>query len=231
MLHRNRHLYLLCSLAFLIFGFPFVDESRGWLLTLMLVLILLMSIFAMAVRRYELVLGTILTLLIAGFSFIPHEDDVVTVGIVGPVLGMICFGYIVVLMLRRIFLHTRDVSLDTIYVALSAYLMLGVVFAQAFTVIAVVQPGSFESSGVALAVNAGSFDRLLGFSFVTLTTLGYGNIVPILPRAVSIAVAEALIGQIYLTVLLARLVAMELAARRQGPREDEADEADGDELR
>ena len=58
--------------------------------------------------------------------------------------------------------------------------------------------------------NAAHFDRFLGFSFVTLSTLGYGNIVPLTPRADAMATSEAVTGQIYLTVMVARLVAMHM---------------------
>ena len=61
-----------------------------------------------------------------------------------------------------------------------------------------------------------SFERFIGFSFVTLTTLGYGNVVPLTPRAESVATAEAVAGQLYIAVLLARFVAIDIAARR-GP--------------
>ncbi len=73
-------------------------------------------------------------------------------------------------------------------------------------------PGSFvvlvESSGHwgEWSTAPGSYPRLLFFSFVTLTTLGYGDIVPASPLASSLAVAEAVTGPIYLTVLIARIV-------------------------
>ena len=59
-----------------------------------------------------------------------------------------------------------------------------------------------------------AFQRFIGYSFVTLTTLGYGNVVPLTPRGESLAIAEAIAGQLYITVLLARFVAMEIAGRR-----------------
>ncbi len=54
------------------------------------------------------------------------------------------------------------------------------------------------------------FDNFLGFSFVTISTLGYGSVVPTTARADALATSEAVVGQIYLTVLVARLVAMHM---------------------
>lgn len=215
MVNRYRHVYLLTSLGLLIFGFPFVEDAGEWLLTVMLVTILIISIFTVAAHRYEMWIGTALTAAIAVISLSPETDEIVGIGIAGPILGIVYFGYVIVLILRDIFIHAEDVSMDTIYGALSAYMMMGVMWAQVYTVMSVITPGSFELNGAPIIVSAGAFDRFLGFSYVTLTTLGYGNIVPVTPRATSLAVAEAVVGQIYLTVLLARLVAMEISQRRR----------------
>jgi voltage-gated potassium channel Kch len=64
-----------------------------------------------------------------------------------------------------------------------------------------------------LQITGHSFERFIGFSFVTLTTLGYGNVVPLTPRGEAVATAEAVAGQLYIAVLLARFVAIDIAAR------------------
>jgi voltage-gated potassium channel Kch len=58
------------------------------------------------------------------------------------------------------------------------------------------------------------------FSFVTITTLGYGDVQPVAPLARSFAITEALIGQIFLVTLIARLVAMQTATQRQDMKTD-----------
>ena len=67
-------------------------------------------------------------------------------------------------------------------------------------------PGSFSGSGM----NAGGGMWTLYYSFTTLTTLGYGDITPVLPAAQSYALMEAACGQMFLTVLIARLVALQI---------------------
>ena len=93
--------------------------------------------------------------------------------------------------------------------ALSLYLLFGLIFALVFTVIAELLPGSFHFSA---ARSADSTIRPLAdmiyFSYVTLATLGYGDIVPLSPSAKGLAILEAIVGQIYLVVVVARLVSL-----------------------
>ena len=122
------------------------------------------------------------------------------------------------------FRDSSSVTLDTICGALAAYLLIGVGWAFAYALLNQVNPGSI----VGLRSEAGSsrYEDYLGFSFVTLTTLGYGNVVPANAKADALAVGQAMLGQIYLTVLVARLVALNLVsmrsenAKRDDPQQD-----------
>jgi hypothetical protein len=111
------------------------------------------------------------------------------------------------------------VTIETICAALAVYLFLGLIWVFAYNLLEVVEPGSFSFG--AGGDDESPFSRFIGFSFVTLTTLGYGNISPMNPRADALSYTEAIIGQIYLTVLVARLVAMELlhTQRKHGSTE------------
>lgn len=90
--------------------------------------------------------------------------------------------------------------------AVAVYLLLGLGWAHCYHIANRLTPGSFQSS-------VGNFFSVVEwyyYSFATLTTLGYGDIVPIKPVSRSLAIGEALTGQLYLTVLIARLVALEV---------------------
>jgi hypothetical protein len=90
--------------------------------------------------------------------------------------------------------------------AVAVYLLLGVGWAHAYEISNRLRPGSFQSTvGISTSVVEWYY-----YSFATLTTLGYGDIVPIKPLSRSLAIGEALAGQLYLTVLIARLVALEV---------------------
>jgi Ion channel len=90
--------------------------------------------------------------------------------------------------------------------AIAVYLLLGLGWAHCYQIANRLFPNSFQSS-------VGSFFSVVEwyyYSFATLTTLGYGDIVPVKPVSRSLAIGEALTGQLYLTVLIARLIALEV---------------------
>jgi hypothetical protein len=93
------------------------------------------------------------------------------------------------------------------------YLTIGLTFVALFGLVVLLQPNAFNS----LTSFQGNFGigTLIYFSFVTLTTIGYGDLVPLHPYARSLANVEAIVGQLYPATLLARLVTLELAMRRK----------------
>jgi hypothetical protein len=124
-----------------------------------------------------------------------------------------------VLVLRRILGHER-VTGSTVAGALCAYLLIGFTFASAYRTIA-------ETDADAFTVELGSEANY--FSFVTLTTLGYGDISPVSEVARSFATLEAVLGQVVLVTLVARFVGLlgevrPAAARRRGSGEQPDDE-------
>lgn len=104
--------------------------------------------------------------------------------------------------LRRA-LTARSVDAEVLCAAISAYVLIGIAWAVAYTMLEALQPGAFALS----AEDAGQpWNALLYYSFTTLTTLGYGDVLPTLPVARAWAVVEAITGTLYLAVLIARLV-------------------------
>jgi len=92
--------------------------------------------------------------------------------------------------------------------AVAAYLLFGLAWAAAYEWLSLHDPGAFTGNIV-----PGSHQWTY-YSLVTLTTMGYGDITPVHPAARSLAVAEALTGQLYVAILIGRLVALELQARK-----------------
>lgn len=102
-------------------------------------------------------------------------------------------------------LRGRQIGSEQLYAALSAYLLAGLFFGQLYWVIDQFLPGSL---GIAAAGTESSLSHpaAVYFSFVTLASLGYGDIVPVSDLARGLAVIEVIGGQLYLAVLVARLV-------------------------
>ncbi|MCL5022473.1 MAG: potassium channel family protein [Nitrospirae bacterium] len=98
--------------------------------------------------------------------------------------------------------------------AVAAYLLLAMSFALAYFLIEVMLPGSFRFPNGVMILDDQSWKVFYYFSICTLTTLGYGDITPMGPLARNLTMAEALIGQLYPAVLLARLVSLHTQTRR-----------------
>jgi voltage-gated potassium channel Kch len=93
--------------------------------------------------------------------------------------------------------------------AISAYLLMGIIWSVVYSLFYLFQPESFAMPEVLRGDGSLGFWSFY-FSFTTLTTLGYGDVVPRLPAVQSYAVMEAACGQIFLSVLIARLVALQI---------------------
>ena len=98
------------------------------------------------------------------------------------------------------------VTADRVVGAIVLYLLLGIVWAAAYELVATHVADAF--SGV--RPTGSGPQRWLYFSFVTLTTVGYGDLVPVAPAARSLATLEALLGQLYPAIILARLVSLQI---------------------
>jgi hypothetical protein len=111
-------------------------------------------------------------------------------------------------------LRSGPITFHRIQGAVAAYVLLGVIWAYAYALIAILRPGAF-SGPVSPADGPRAW---LYFSFVTLTTVGYGDVLPVHPTARSLAVLEAVTGPLYLAILISRLVSLAVApVRRAGP--------------
>jgi hypothetical protein len=107
------------------------------------------------------------------------------------------------------------VSADAVAAALCGYLLIGVAFGHAYCLLNEIVPGSFGGLDRG-GSEAETHFRLTYFSFITLTTVGYGDITPTRDTARSLAVAEAVTGQFYLAVLVADLIGKRVAQALSG---------------
>lgn len=123
--------------------------------------------------------------------------------VTGITLGVVVF--------RAVFGPGR-VTLHRIIGAVQLYLDIALIFVALFCFVALTVPDAF--AGLQVSNNLALVDKLIYFSFMTLTSVGYGDITPLHPFARSLADIEAIIGQLYPATLLARLVTLELEHRR-----------------
>jgi hypothetical protein len=104
-------------------------------------------------------------------------------------------------------LHSARITRDQIYAGISAYLMLGFAFGSIYYLVNILNPGGFALNSAALDQNR--TPDMMYFSFVTLATLGYGDITPVSKTARALAELEALAGMLYIAIFMARLVSLQ----------------------
>jgi len=182
----------------------------GRLLGDALVSVMLVSGAAAVADRQSMLIVSVITvpaLLVRWTSwFFPTADLAVWREISTLATLVVLCGVVLALVVRR-----GPITARRIQGAIAVYLLLGFIWAEAYELVALWHPGAFTGT----VHGSGSLPWTY-YSFVTLTTMGYGDIMPVHPLARAIAVLEALTGQLYLAIMLARLVSLELQSRRDG---------------
>jgi len=138
-------------------------------------------------------------------------------------LTAVYMGFLIWNLLHDLTKSERSTS-ERIFGALVAYVFIGLLFGLVFAHMEYRQPGSFSISQPTIAEGAADESNLFPiftyFSFVTLTTLGYGDITPVAEHARTLAWFEALLGQLYLAVMVAGFVAVHISERMNKNRGD-----------
>ena len=129
-------------------------------------------------------------------------------GAIGPMLAVVFSAYATWKMLRGI-VRSERVTANVLAGALATYIMAGLAFAVVYGVIAVRQPDAFVTAAAAPV----TFPDLVYFSFVTLLTIGFGDVTPAAPFARAVVLVEGLFGVVFTTVVMASLVASYLRQR------------------
>ena len=201
--------YLLIALLLLLFAYPFFFDDAFW-------------------HRLAIGVLNLAILLTAARAALPKRSTflLVVAGLGGPALGLqvyylltkngvtadllaltyaIFYGFTIIHVLRHV-LAPGVVDGDKICGAIAAYILTTLLWSTSYMLLNSVSPGSFSSAdGQSAALEPGDF---IYFSFTTLTTTGYGDIVPRSAHARSLAILEQLAGTFYIAILIARLTGL-----------------------
>ncbi len=129
-------------------------------------------------------------------------------------LKVFCMAILAIMTLKQTFLLPGFVSVHRVMGGVATYLLIGVTWAFGYKLLLEIIPTAIHfQTPLAAGVATGEPGRLIYFSFETLTTVAFGDAYPVHRIARSLAIAEALIGQLYPAILIATLVGMALQAR------------------
>lgn len=209
-----RNAALLIVLLFMMLVGPLIHSDEAWFLgELTFDLVLLAGVYSAGPgkNRWSFVVLTVATLGLRWGELLSGHPSL-DVGAMA--ITVVWVGYAVSIIIAHLF-QRRDVTVDTILGAIVAYLLAAVAFMMLFQILELQSPGSFRGLADNIHQDRTALsDSMMYFSLVCMTTMGYGDIVPVSEAARPLAVIEGVFGQLYLAVMIARLVGLHLARQR-----------------
>ncbi len=215
----GRHALLLASLVFMMVALPLLEWSAGRTFRFPLLFSLVLTVAVWINRKQHWISGIAL---LAGLGALAGN----LLGVVAPTSGMRAVGdllglvllVLTTLLILNSVVQTRRVEIDTVIGGICVYLLIGLCFTTVYRLLLDLDPGAFllgdQPLTEAFADQSSLPTRLLYFSFVTLTTTGFGDIRPATEIAQMIATGEALTGQLYIAIFVARLMGLHMEAGR-----------------
>lgn len=203
---------LLFAILTLIIISPHIHQLAGSILVeLLFTCILLLSISIVSNNAKVLLIGIALISPALILSWMSIIEETVWMRIFSKGLYALFILYTTIILSKRVF-FSKKVHPNLIHGALCIYLLTGVLWAIVYTLINTLNPAAFYFPDHMLAAHEsdsfkGMFEYFLYYSYVTLTTLGFGEITPVSALTRSLSALEAITGQFYIATLVASLVA------------------------
>lgn len=162
---------------------------------------------ARSIREWLLVLLLGAVLYLSFIAYINHPSF----NLISVFANLSFFGYLFVRLLNYIFRST-SVDANSLYASVSAYLLLGLMGVPLCAAIEYYQPGAYS-----MQITSNVYD-LMYYCFITITTVGYGDITPVHPLAKSLAMLLSISGQLYITFIVGIIIGKFLANETQGKK-------------
>ena len=200
------------SLVLLVAVYPFLEQgilARATLLLLSTVIVV-SGAYAVSATRRHLAFALLLAVpaLVTGWTSV--FADARPIRYASYAASVTFYVYTLLLVLDDV-LRKDDIRTDELLGALSVYILIGLTWSAAYHLVEDAHPGSFRSSSSGGQLTPGD---LTYYSFVTLMTVGSGEIIPVSPTARSLTILEAMVGVVFVAVLIARLVGLHARGRR-----------------
>ena len=202
---------MLLALSGVILFHPLIDNivNIQFLIGIFLSFLFLSGIFAVSFKKHQPIIASLLALPTFTLMWTSYFVDIGGFEHVKNLFGMLFMLHMIILFLEHFF-RQDEINREVIFGALVVYLLMGLMWGYGYTLLEHLLPGSFTHPASLSELGVTAFDY---FSFVTMTTLGYGDITPASEPAKAMVMTQAITGQIYLAVLVARLVGLNIAQR------------------
>ena len=212
--HRFSTVQLLAALVVLLVSAPFVEELEGGhlILSLLFSLVLIAAVFAVANRKRSLVIALVLAIPAITARWINQLRP----DLVHPAVFLVCALVLLAFVIGHLLyfvLHAPVVNVEVLCASVAAYLMLGLMWTVAYWLVDQLTPGGAFSFNTSRGPHSMNGFTGFYFSFITLSTVGYGDITPVSQAARWLAAMEAMTGLLYVAVLIARLVSLYSSAK------------------
>ncbi len=214
-MNKNNFTYLLVALLVLLSGIPLAHDlavaSAPLIRSLMFSLLLIIGVWSLRGGGRFFTVGMVFVIagVLLNVLAINIDSGILFYGSFAALFGFLLIA--IVFTLKQVAFGT-EITLNRLVGAVCVYLLLGTIWAVAYSLVDVASPGSF--TGFAPQDGLGWDSEWLYFSFVTMTTLGYGDITPVSATAKFLAYSQAVFGQFYIAVLVAGLVGAYIARRQ-----------------
>jgi hypothetical protein len=214
--NKGVYFYLLLTLLFTLFILPLTGEriSTSILLNLVFSLVMLLGVYSLRRNRRMFWIGLLLMMPALIFRWMTYfVESQLAYGIAE--LSVSVFLFFTFLMIIVDILQEKNISLNTIYGGIVAYLFIALCFSSLYNGIHIFNNNAFLFNGaletIGKSIDTQTFGDFTYYSLITLSTVGYGEITPYSDYARFSSALQGILGQLYLTIFLARLVGMHIA--------------------
>jgi len=206
------NIVLLLALSTMIFIVPALSLKGQQFIKVLLGIVVVSGLFAADFSRPAFriltTFGAIVLLVTLANLVLP---DSAYLGIITFTLNMLFFIMVTIALIAHV-AGAKEVYGSTLLCAINSYLLIGLTLSILFLITNLFFPGSFNQA----ETTKGGFSTFVYYSFVTLTTLGYGDITPLTALARSLSIFTALFGQLYLVIIMAILIGKYLFNKNPG---------------
>jgi hypothetical protein len=206
-MRQHRFTILMFAFLLVLVVYPFIDHFQllhiDIILNIFITLLLISCIHALSTSHHEAIVACLVILPAIFMDWIGIFFESRQVEIIVDIYKVMAFSYICFGLLRYV-LRAGVVDREKIAAAVNVYLFFGLIWRDLYSLVSLLIPGAYNSELLTQT-------DFLYYSFVTLSTLGYGDVLPVVGPAKALAYIEAIIGQLYLTILVARLVGLHIA--------------------